>query len=367
MVPYELVAPNWRYSTRLALVAGQSLVTSTLLFSLRNLLPPGSRRLFPALLAIIVYFVVPALFHPDDEICTLAVLGLNFMWLGSAKALGWALGRGPLTEDLTLPQFIAVMTLPITPVLAAQPSKKSNARQIEAGDGFLLGVIDVVAKVVALGVTLTALQSKDLHRLAKEVLYAIGLYLFMGIIMSFVGAACVGILNLRVAVHFDRPFLSQSLTDYWSRRWNLNTGYTLRFLVYDPICEGRLVKNEKSFVKGPLKPPTRMRRAVAAVAAFVFSGIMHEIFIIYLRGRISGQWFAFFSIQGPLVVAEGFLRQALRVRGLTVPKYIANPLTLAFLLFLGDLLFFPDIEGLGIPQQVVTNLYMLMQTTTGMP
>ena len=45
-------------------------------------------------------------------------------------------------------------------------------------------------------------------------------------------------LGLRTAPDFDRPFLSGSLRDFWSRRWNLNTGYSLRFLVYDPVVEG---------------------------------------------------------------------------------------------------------------------------------
>ena len=37
--------------------------------------------------------------------------------------------------------------------------------------------------------------------------------------------------GLRIAPHFDQPYLSSSITDFWSRRWNLTAGNALRFLV----------------------------------------------------------------------------------------------------------------------------------------
>ena len=47
-----------------------------------------------------------------------------------------------------------------------------------------------------------------------------------------------GLLGIRVAPHFDEPYLSTSFKDWWSRRWNLTVGNCLRFLIYDPIIEG---------------------------------------------------------------------------------------------------------------------------------
>lgn len=32
----------------------------------------------------------------------------------------------------------------------------------------------------------------------------------------------------QVAPSFDKPWLSTSFADYWSRRWNLTTAYLLR-------------------------------------------------------------------------------------------------------------------------------------------
>ena len=77
-----------------------------------------------------------------------------------------------------------------------------------------------------------------LPRLAQEVLYILGLYLFMGMFFDSMCALSAAFLDMPLAPNFDRPFLASSLTDFWSRRWNLTTGYTCRFLVYDCVLEG---------------------------------------------------------------------------------------------------------------------------------
>jgi hypothetical protein len=286
------------------------------------------------------------------------------MWLSSLKIFGWAVGRGPLVlPTLTFPQFIAVAFLPITPVVEKKTSttkkKKGNARQDETGDGASAAALDFFFKLVCLAALLTALQH-DLHRLVQEILYAFGLYLFIAIIMDCVGLVSVAVLNLKVAPHFDKPFLSSSLTDYWSRRWNLNTGYTMRFLIYDPICEGRLIKKERPSEEEENEEYfqiSRSRRALALCTSFLISGVFHEFFIIYLRGRVSGYWLTFFTLQGPLLVLESVARRWLRVQGTVVPKFLSIPLTLGLILTLGDLFFFPDVVRMGIAGQIVQNLY----------
>lgn len=47
-----------------------------------------------------------------------------------------------------------------------------------------------------------------------------------------------GLLRIKIAPHFDEPYLSASFADWWSRRWNLTVGNVLRMLIYDPIVEG---------------------------------------------------------------------------------------------------------------------------------
>lgn len=51
--------------------------------------------------------------------------------------------------------------------------------------------------------------------------------------------ALIGIaISMPIAPHFDSPYMSASITEFWSKRWNLTIGNALRFLVFDPVHEG---------------------------------------------------------------------------------------------------------------------------------
>ena len=68
---------------------------------------------------------------------------------------------------------------------------------------------------------------------------AISLYTFLG--CGFDGLACLAtiMIDLEIAPHFDKPFISESFSSMWGRRWNMSVGNTLRVLIYDPIQEGK--------------------------------------------------------------------------------------------------------------------------------
>ena len=69
---------------------------------------------------------------------------------------------------------------------------------------------------------------------------AVGLYAFLGLLMDGPASLASSLIGLKIAPHFDKPFLSSSVTDFWSRRWNLTAGNALRFLVMpSPRCSGQ--------------------------------------------------------------------------------------------------------------------------------
>ena len=172
-----------------------------------------------------------------------------------------------------------------------------------------------------------------------------------------------GFCGLAVAPHYDQPYLSSSFTDFWSRRWNLNTGYTLRFLIYEPICQGSIISvpgekkntsdSKRTSHKGN-QGPSKRRRAVALCASFFVSGLMHEMFIGYLRSRFSGHMLAFFAVQGPCIVLEWYLKRL--AAPYRLPQIISIPLTLSLLFTLAHYLFFPDISRMGIPREITRNV-----------
>lgn len=67
-----------------------------------------------------------------------------------------------------------------------------------------------------------------------------GLYLCMGAVMDASAYLASWLTGLKIAPHFDKPYLSTSQSDWWGRRWNLTVGGCLRSLVLDPILEGAL-------------------------------------------------------------------------------------------------------------------------------
>ena len=57
------------------------------------------------------------------------------------------------------------------------------------------------------------------------------MYAFLSMLMDGPASLATSFIGLKIAPHFDKPYLTCSLTDFWSRRWNLTAGNTLRFLV----------------------------------------------------------------------------------------------------------------------------------------
>lgn len=124
-----------------------------------------------------------------------------------------------------------------------------------------------------------------------HIIYAFLLYLFCSLLLDLCAAICKPWFPL--ATHFDKPFLSNSLSDFWSKRWNVQAAKTIYYTVYLSICP--------SSQRCP-----QWRRLVAVICTFMVSGIMHELLLFRINGKVSGEWFIFFSLHGILLVIEKF-------------------------------------------------------------
>ncbi|GJP34113.1 hypothetical protein CLOM_g18578 [Closterium sp. NIES-68] len=98
-------------------------------------------------------------------------------------------------------------------------------------------------------------------------------------------------------------------------------------------------------------------RGGATIAAFVVSGIMHELIAFYIGGAVTGEQMVFFSLHGVLTVAETWLRKEWRKRKLMpLPKVVAGGLALGVLLSTGHVFFFAPYQRLGTIGCVVVGL-----------
>jgi hypothetical protein len=127
--------------------------------------------------------------------------------------------------------------------------------------------------------------------------YAIAILGFVTLLMDLPAAVLSGPLGLELIPSFDEPWLSNSLADFWGRRWNIPTASMLRCVVYDPIIEGRLVCVEGG-AKGRQAAAGGTRKAAALAAAFIASGVMHEVIFLYVSPvGLTYKWLAFFCVQ----------------------------------------------------------------------
>ncbi|EME31208.1 uncharacterized protein Gasu_14540 [Galdieria sulphuraria] len=122
-----------------------------------------------------------------------------------------------------------------------------------------------------------------------HIIYAFLLYLFCSLLLDLCAAICKPWFPLDI--HFDKPFLSNSLSDFWSRRWNVQAAKTLYYTVYLSICP-----NNQRY--------PQWRKLVAVISTFMVSGIMHELLLFRINGTVTGHWFIFFSLHGFLLVIE---------------------------------------------------------------
>jgi alginate O-acetyltransferase complex protein AlgI len=97
---------------------------------------------------------------------------------------------------------------------------------------------------------------------------------------------------------FRRPLAARSLDDFWSRRWNLPFSEMMTLGIYRPLSG-------------------RLGRKGAIVAAFVASGLLHELAISLPVRAGFGLPLSYFLLQGTLVLAERGLERA----GRAVPTW----------------------------------------------
>lgn len=367
---------------------------------------PAKVRFAAALPVLASCCTLWAAFDPHTEIVARALSAFSFTWLGIFKVLGLILGRGPLSPTATgrawsPAQFAFILTLPVSPRYAGGAAGGrgagggsagkaptggtvlhrviSRTRVSEAAAGGVRARARVAAgKAATLAVVVAALEHDRttggaLPAALRPWCYLFGLYTFLGLTYDAIAAGAVALpfLRLDLSPHFDHPFLATSFADLWGRRWNLIAGHSLRFLIYEPIVEGRLVAagaewgdggKGRRAAAGPPPPgrPSPARRAAALLAAFAASGAMHEVLLAILTpglSRYTGWWMVFFTGWAGVLAAERRAGAAWAGAGLSpIPAWLAAPLTVSAGIAAGQAGFVTPAVGTGLADRVVASL-----------
>ena len=380
---------------------------------------PGTTRLLLLAPALCVNVAAPLLvLDPEAEPLFSAIAVANFSWWSNFKLIALAAGRGQLTRPaLSAPAFVALAALPVR--LADERVERSSrgdsnrdrtrVREHRRADPHTSrdAILGFACKLAALwccvSVALPALDARqvgerrDAHlgraalvharsiQSTKNVTYAVALYAFLGAMFDlgalFAFAAC----GVRLARHFDLPFLATSFSDFWGSRWNLVAGASLRDAVYAPITEGRFFREGEARGRlareakedGASREKRMTKKIVGVFACFAVSGAMHEFVLWALEGRssrsgsraIGWEWFAFFFLQAPLVCLEAARAPSSPTpkpnpRGAFATRLARNGAFLVAQLALADALFFPPVARRALDARIVADVRKVLGLQT---
>jgi hypothetical protein len=119
--------------------------------------------------------------------------------------------------------------------------------------------------------------------------------------------------GFRVFDGFRYPILAHSILDFWSR-YNVWIHRWLKRHIFEPV-------------------KARRRPALAVLAVFAFSGLVHDYFMLPCAPEVLGYQFVFFMVHGLGALAAFRLGRTFRaLTGRRVPRALAIAATLAFVL-----------------------------------
>ncbi|BAT01957.1 probable long-chain-alcohol O-fatty-acyltransferase 5 [Oryza sativa Japonica Group] len=300
-------------------------------------LAPGVPRL-AALLPVLA--LLPFLPFAFASIHLRTISAFSLVWLCAFKLLLLAAGRGPLHPSLPLVRFAACAALPIKVVddEKRKPTTSTSSSSRRLAPAF---VLSYAAKAAVFAALVSARCYREgMPAYAVVAFDGAHVYLMLELFLASAAAAARVVLGAELEPQFDRPYLATSLADFWGRRWNLMVPAVLRPSVYLPV---------------------RARHGAAAgvAAAFLVSGLMHEVLFYYITldpGCTTGEVTAFFALHGACVVAERWWLEEARRRAWrwrAPRRAVATAMTLAFVTGTGSWLFFAPVTRSGLDKAIV--------------
>ncbi|XP_059663278.1 acyl-CoA--sterol O-acyltransferase 1-like [Cornus florida] len=297
-----------------------------------KIVPKGTPRLLTIVPVVCLFLTLPLNLHTMHLGGTSAFL---IAWLANFKLLMFAFGKGPLSHpSISLPQFVAVASLPIK--IIQNPPPNHNSKQnppLKTSKKGHKSPLNYAIKIVLLVLLVRVYDySEYLHPKIIFLLQCFHVYFSLEIIFAVLAALARTLLGSELEPQFDEPYLSTSLQDFWGRRWNRMVSRILRPTVYEPTL------NLSTRLLGRKWAPLP-----AIFSTFMVSGLMHELIFYYL-GRERPIWdiMWFFLLHGLSLMVEVAVKKMVTDR-YRLPRFISGLLTVAFVVSTGFLLFFPGL------------------------
>ncbi|KAF8027737.1 hypothetical protein BT93_E0604 [Corymbia citriodora subsp. variegata] len=321
-----------------------------------RIIPKGTQRLLTILPVVALFLYLPL------NLSTVNLSGqTGFMlsWLGNFKLLLFAFGKGPLSSDppLSLPCFLAIACLPIkiqqipfqeSPQRTHPPQKghhKENPlpQNTENIRHKAILLLNYPTKALLFVMILHLYNYSDhFHPNLMLLLYCGHVYLALELTLASIKAIAQAGFGMELEPQFREPYLSSSLQDFWGKRWNLMVTNILRLTIYEPV------HNAASAVVG-----RKWAALPAVMAAFLVSGLMHELIFFYM-GRMKPTWEVmwFFVFHGACLVVEVVVKRKYGAKG-RWPRIFTGMTTVTFVMVTASWLFFPQLLRDGVDKKAL--------------
>lgn len=371
---------------------------------------PGASRVLACIPVFILYGYIPLIFSRETHLVGISTFYCIITWIASFKVLLFCYSTGPGCDPWvseSFPKFAVVMGFPAHMrregrIVKHVPESISWITHITESETWSMLMVRSALKLIALAFLLLKVlpMRESLPQIVIYFLYSLQLYLFVTIVLETLAAIANTCYGIQIEPHFDNPFAAVSLEDFWARRWNLLVSNTLRETVYNPVLY--LLRKPRSTTlhqnpqdpspKNPSNPKTLKQRSgsavrregsvtrlskvvstndatikrdierlVALTAAFLVSGLAHELAVYYITLSVTGEMTAFFTLQGVAVWLEAAWRTYFP-DSMRPPRIVARLLTLGFVFVTASWLFWPplargsDLQVIAEMQKILSNI-----------
>ncbi|KAL6615703.1 hypothetical protein ACP70R_037973 [Stipagrostis hirtigluma subsp. patula] len=288
-------------------------------------LRPGRPRLAALLPTFAVFIYLPCMFNSLH----LRLLSSFFhTWLAVNKLVLLALDRGPLHPHLPLLPFLLCAGMPIK-VRRLDQTKPADENSTSPPPPPVADFFRPCARSVLLLSCLAVAYPYTgwLPLYAVHYLYCAQIFLTLDLVLSSSSLVAAALLGASLERQFSTPLATASISGFWGRQWNLMAVDLLRSSAYEPVR-------------------ARWGRDAGVLAAFLMSGVLHELLYWYLTlQRPNGEMLRFFVFQAVFQIAERWARATGLWRP---PKAAAYLLVTGFMVVTVSEMFFGPFVRAGV-------------------
>lgn len=338
-------------------------------------LPLGLPRLIACTPLFVAFAYLPLIFNRETHLVGIAMFYCIMTWMATFKVLLLCWNTGPGYDPWvanSFPRFAVVMTYPAHMKRAGISVKKVPVQypswidHVTKSEAWYMLLLRSALKLIALALILhLLLRQRPYPKLVVHLLFSIQLYLFVTIVLETLAAFANTAFGVTIEPHFDNPFAAVSLEEFWARRWNLLVSNALRETVFNPVLyllrkletgdcpETRVSHSKSQDLTECLSEEAAPREArgfdmpklVAMLAAFLVSGLAHELSVYYTTSRVTWEMNSFFIVQGVAVALEAAWK--IYFPGVKLTRPAGKVLTLGFAFFTAHWLFWPPLDGVS--------------------